>query len=316
MDPGYIDLDNISHLSRQAKGGGTYDNKRWRESYYFNMTEPESKITLITTIGIPPNKKLNTGMFMLVRDGKILTIKPMLERKRVRFNDYAFAVKGLEYRIEGTDWRLKYDSRKISFDILFRPINKIFTYFPDGAEPFFSGLGSQHYEQFGMFKGELQINGSRCTIGPTLGHRDHSWGIRNWSTVDYYRLFCCAFSRDLAFNLWEGSINGQKFLKGYIFDGVENSRLVESKVINDYAKGGRRPQRAMIRIKNAEGRVFDISCSTMFSIMIPPRQSIMYESAGEYKYNAESGYGVQEYLYHESNALYRFGVFLSLLRFL
>jgi hypothetical protein len=316
MNPGYIDLENISHLNSQAKVGGVYDEKRWRESYYFNMTDPRTGITLITTIGILPNKKLNTGMFMLVKDGKVLAIKPLLERKRVRFTDYAFTIKGLEYRIEGTDWKLRFDSKKISFNILFRPINKIFPYFNDGPELFFSGLGSQHYEQFGVFEGELQVNGIGFTIGPTFGHRDHSWGKRDWSWVDHYRLFCCAFSDKFAFNLWEGRIQGRKFLKGYTFDGVENTELVESKVVNDYARGGRRPQGTMINIKDAKGRGFDIDCQTIFSIKIPPRQSIMYESTGEYRCCGESGYGVAEYLYHEPNALYRFGVFLSLLRFL
>jgi hypothetical protein len=54
----------------------------------------------------------------------------------------------------------------------------------------------------------------------------------------------------------------------------------------------------------------------MFSIQIPPRQSIMYESIGEMRINGQAGCGVQEYLYHEKSYLYRLGVFLKLLRFL
>ena len=280
------------------------------------MTDPSSGITLITTIGILPNKKLNTGLIFIVKNKKIMVVKPLLEGKKVRFSDYSFKIKGLKYSIEGTDWRLEYRSKKYRFDILFRPINKIYPYITERSDTIFSSIGSQHYEQFGLFEGELSINGERHTIGPCFGHRDHSWGIRDWSPIDWYRLFCCAFSENFAFNLWEGSIYGQEFLKGYVFDGRKNTRIVESRIVNDYDKNGKKPKSAAIVIKDEKGRKFDIKCSTVFSILIPPRKSIMYESLGEMHIDGKVGYGVQEYLYHEPGRLYRTAVFLKLLKYL
>jgi len=316
MDTGYIDLDEISHLGPRAKGGGVYDHRLWRESYYFNFTDPDSRITMITTIGILPNRKLNTGLVVLVKNRRILCIRPMLERKQVRFNDYAFSIKGLKYSVEGTDWRLVYNSEKLSFNILFRPLNMIYPYITDASDTIFEPIGSQHYEQFGIFEGGLVHKGRSIDIGPALGHRDHSWGIRNWSPVDHYRLFCCAFSKELAFNLWQGSINGSKFLKGYVFDGDDNTPLARAGVRDVYGKDSRRPSKAVIDIRDAKGRKFKIDCRTLFSIRLPPRGSVMYESAGEMRCDGRTGYGVQEYLYHEPNSLYRLWVFLGLLRYL
>jgi len=316
MCPGYIDLDHISHLNRQRKGGGVYENKRWRESYYFSMTDPASKISVITTIGILPNRKLNTGLLTIIKAGRLVCIIPLFERREVRFIDYSFSIKNLSYSIEGTDWRLEYESGKFKMDLLFRPLNKIYSYFPEGDDSFFSCIGSQHYEQFGLFSGLLTIKNEQIELRSVLGHRDHSWGIRNWNPVDRYRLFCCAFSRNFAFNLWEGSIYGTGFLKGYIFDGIENTKLLDAKIVDDPGKDMRMPKSAVINLRDTKRREFRVDCSTMFSLKIPPRRSIMYESIGLFSCSGETGFGVQEYLYHEPNALYRLGVFLRLLRYL
>ncbi|UCH89163.1 MAG: hypothetical protein JSV49_00500 [Thermoplasmata archaeon] len=314
MCPGYIDLAEISHLNRLAKGGGVYDDRLWRESYYFNMTDRSSGITFISTIGILPNRKLNTGFFLFMKDGELIILKPFIARERVSFSDYSFSVKGLKYAIEGTNWRLSYNSKKCSFDILFTPLNKIYSYIENESDIVFKRIGSQHYEQFGTFEGVLELKGKRITIGPCFGHRDHSRGIRDWSAVDRYRLFCCAFSEDFAFNLWEGSIHGKDFLKGYVFDGVRNTRIIESEVNTKYGFNGKEPRQAAVWIQDEEGREFNIDCAAINSVAVPPRQSILYENPAEMRIDGMVGYGLQEYLYHEPNPLIRFFMLLKLIR--
>jgi hypothetical protein len=244
---------------------------------------------------------------------EILIIKPIIERKKPTFNDYSCQVGNLEYSIEGVNWRLKYISRKIEFDILFTPLNKVYQYVNHASDLIFSRVGSQHYEQFGVFEGEVRFKNQEIKIDPCFGHRDHSWGIRDWSAVDYYRLFCCAFSFEFAFNLWEGCIAGQEFVKGYVFDGRRNMSIIESKVNTICKAGARAPMKATIQIVDEENRKYNITSSILHTIPLPPRQSIMYEMTAEMRTGNLGGCGLQEYLYHEPNFLSRFWIFLKLI---
>jgi hypothetical protein len=153
-------------------------------------------------------------------------------------------------------------------------------------------------------------------IGPCFGHRDHSWGIRDWSVMDKYRLFCCAFSKDLAFNLWEGWINNKKFLKGYVFDGSKNCKIIQSQLYTRYEKNSKKPKDADISFLDELGRNFNIKCSTQFSIPVPPNNSIMYESLADMYYKNDHGIGLSEYLFHEPNMARRLWIFLKLLTYL
>ena len=313
MNERYIELDDVCHLNDQASGGGPYDNKLWRESYYFNVSDKRSGISLISTIGILPNRKMITGFFLFLKGKKIIRLKPLISYKKPVFNDFSFYLKGLEYIIEGTNWRLIYDSPKFKFNILFKPLNKFYPYITSRADIVFARIGSQHLEQFGVFEGELKIGSEKIVIGPSLGHRDHSWGIRDWCAVDRYRLYCCAFSKDFAFNLWEGSIDGMGFFKGYIFDGNANVPIVKYDVKTCFSKNGKEPRLSEITIIDEKGCEYKIGCRTLVSIPVPPRKSIMYETLAEMRSDGNKGRGLQELLFHEPNPVNRFWHFLKLI---
>ncbi len=324
MNLRYIELDDITHLSQQAQqsqqalnsGNSEYSSKLWRESYYFNMTDPISGLSFISTIGILPNKRLTTGFFLIIKNNRVLKLKPLISRKTPVFYDYSFKLKDLEYIIEGPFWILKYNSKNVKFEIKFEPMNKIFSYIKTKSDMILKNIGSQHYEQFGIYKGEFVFRNDRVEIGPCFGHRDHSWGIRDWSSLNKYRLFCCAFSKSFAFNLWEGWIGNKKFLKGYIFDGIKNIELKKSHVLTSYKKNGKQPGEAKISILDEHGRKYFVTSQVKFSISVPPRQSIMYETLSEMYYGKNKGYGLTEYLFHEPRLSTRFWTLLKLLTYL
>jgi hypothetical protein len=314
----YLELDHINHLNKlyNNPNDDVYKSKLWRESYYFNMTDPKSGYSLISTIGILPNKKLISGFFLIIKDNKIIKLKPLIKRKKPIFNDCSFELNGLEYIIEGPYWILKYCSNEIRFEIKFEPINRLYPYITSKSDSILNSIGSQHYEQFGVYTGEFVLGDERVEIGPCFGHRDHSWGIRDWSVVDKYRLFCCAFSKEFAFNLWEGWINNIRFLKGFVFDGYDNRKIIECNVCTSYEKKGKQPIDADIFILDELGRKYNIKSSTQFSIPVPPRKSIMYENLAEMYFKNQRGFGLSEYLFHEPHLTPRLWILLKLLTYL
>ena len=316
MDPGYIDLKGINHLDTMAACEGEMGHRLWRESYYFNMTDSASGISLITTIGQLPNKRRTSGFVLILRGGKAVMLRPMVAFRRPEFGEYRVRLKGLEYRVDGAGWRLLFSSKRCHFDIWFTPVNRIFPYISDEADRRFSKLGSQHYEQFGTFEGILTLDGEKICIGPCLGHRDHSWGVRDWSLVDHYRLVCCAFSDRFAINLWEGKIGNEGFLKGYVFDGGRNTPVARSNAGTVSLQGAREPERLTLDIVDEEGRRYEVRCRRLASVAFPPRRSILIEAISEMDCDGMKGWGLVEHLFHEGNPLHRARAALSLLRML
>lgn len=311
----YLDLDNINHLIPQSRGGGAYDDKLWRESYYFNMTDPGNNITMITTIGLLPNRNRSTGFLLIIKDKKPVFLKPLASFKKPTYTGPAFSIGNMCYRVQGTDWILEYQEKYVSVNLRFTPINKIYPYRKDPDEKWaFERIATQHYEQFGIYRGFIDLNGNRYEIGSAYGHRDHSWGIRDWSSMDRYSLHCCAFSDNLAFNLWEGSIRGAPFFKGFVFDGEENIDIVDHKIQTEFRSNGREPIVSHIEFRDSKDRKFRVRSASISSVPFPPPGSLVYEGIGKMTLNGSVGYGLQEYLWHYPNKLKRISYFLKLLK--
>jgi len=313
MTLGYIDLTDINHLQAQAAGGGVYDDGAWRESYYFVMSDQRSGLSLITTIGFRPPKNRTEGFVMVLRNGEPVVFKLLIKFGRPTTSKYIFQLKGLEFHVEGAGWRLRYLSKKCSVDVLFTPLNRIHPYITDRSDRTFESIGTQHYEQSGSYIGKIVLNGERVRVGPCFGHRDHSWGIRDWSSVHHYRLFCCAFSKDLSFNLWEGRIGSKAFLKGYVFDGERNNPIVDSHVSTVYGKDGKTPVSALLELRDSTGKDYEIRCKVLSWIPFPIKGAVLHETIARMECGGKVGQGLLEYLYHEVGPLPRARAYINFL---
>ncbi len=315
MGYNYIELDDLDHLDGQSGGGGVFDHPAWRESYYFNMTDTKSGITIITTIGMLPNKSRTAGFLLVMKNNETILLRPLIVFKRPLHSDCSFRAKELEYTVKGVNWKICYESKNVKLNLVFKPVNKLFAYANgDTSDAVFEKIGTQHYEQSGTFSGRVFQNGEWTDVGPCFGHRDHSWGIRDWSSVDRYKLFCCTFSEKLAFNLWEGCMGGGDFLRGYVFDGRENNKIAASNVKTLYRSDGREPKGALVKLVDDKGKDCEIRCEVVSSHLFPPKSSILYETVARMEMNGEVGYGLLEYLYHVPNPFHRVPSVLGLVK--
>ncbi|MEY2942256.1 MAG: hypothetical protein RLY97_270 [Pseudomonadota bacterium] len=75
-------------------------------------------------------------------------------------------------------------------------------------------------EQSGRAKGTLTI-GDRVIPFDTTGHRDHSWGTRDWVAFQNYRWFEGQVGTDCSVHFWHLHALGSTKLYGYVFkDGL------------------------------------------------------------------------------------------------
>jgi hypothetical protein len=303
----YIEIQELSHLLLQRRSSiYPFIDTNWRESYYFNATDEKKQISLITTIGILPNRRRSSGFVIILKKGRIAFVK-LLITKDIRWHETDnFCIRDLSYSLEGIDWRLNYTSKKCSFEVLFRPVNEYYYYVKKndkkGANNF-ERLFSQHIEQAGLFEGEVFLNGDKLKFGPSPGHRDHSWGIRDWSSIDNYWLFSCTFGMKTAFNLWKGFARGNSFYAGYIFDSGKNLEINSPRIKEQSANNKKEPTGCEISFKDEKGKEHKIRCEVICSIPIPMPKCIIYETLAKMEYGDKVGFGLLERLVHDINPI-------------
>lgn len=311
----YIEIEELSHILRQQSNASEiYKDINWRESYYFNATDQKKGLSLITTIGILPNRRRCSGFVIILSKGRIAFAKLLITRDIKWHETDLFRIKKLSYQVEGIDWRLQYRSKKCSFDILFRPINEYYCYANEGDKKSagnFERLFSQHIEQAGLFEGYIILNGKQMSFGPSPGHRDHSWGIRDWSSIDNYWLFSCTLDKENAFNLWKGFARGKSFHDGYIFDSGKNLEIISSEIKGQYADDLSEPRGCELWFEDEEGGRHEVRCKVICSVPIPMPKCIIYETVAKMEYGNNAGFGLLERLVHDINPLHKISALID-----
>ncbi|WP_216892451.1 DUF7064 domain-containing protein [Nocardia alni] len=82
---------------------------------------------------------------------------------------------------------VKFAGDSFQADLEFTPFHDAYLYssHPLGCPPFFA---TDRLEQSGTYRGTLQFAGREITVD-TSGHHDHSWGIRDWESIQHYKWF-------------------------------------------------------------------------------------------------------------------------------
>jgi hypothetical protein len=173
--------------------------EQWSDSFYFGGGDTET--TLYTRIGRRPNEGVIEGALgVWTPDGRfVLGFGRAPDTAELAAGPIAYEC-GLPFEL----WRLAIDGRGRAYaraeDLAVAPDR-----YEDvrlggelrfaawtGPVSFGSGLtGSvarRHYEQPGSLFGTLEIDGAKIPVGGR-GMRDHSWGVRDWQAVPYWRWF-------------------------------------------------------------------------------------------------------------------------------
>jgi hypothetical protein len=82
----------------------------------------------------------------------------------------------------------------------------------EGCPPY---AASDRIEQSGRVKGTLDVGG-RSIAFDGFGHRDHSWGTRDWTALHYYRWLQCQAPGDVSVHFWEFFALGRRQVRGYV----------------------------------------------------------------------------------------------------
>ena len=146
------------------------------------------------------------------------------------------------------DWRidsfrmaqdLKFDRAQIfwetpeaTVDFSFEAVHPPYAYGSDprGCPKY---CASDRVEQAGRARGTLRL-GERVIEFDATGHRDHSWGTRDWVPFQQYEWFVGQAGTDTAVHFWRFNALGKQHCRGYVFKDGLMSRVESIDVDVDY----------------------------------------------------------------------------------
>ena len=101
------------------------------------------------------------------------------------------------------------------FDGLFDPF--LYGSHGDGCPP---RVATDRFEQCGLIRGTLTVDG-RAVPFDTTGHRDHSWGVRDYGAMMHWNWVSAQAGPELAIHANHNWYQGKQFTNGYVFrDGL------------------------------------------------------------------------------------------------
>ena len=309
----------------------------WNESFYFNFTDPKRVIGGWTRIGILPNQESDMGAMMLYAGGsRVLAIyqgdRAVCEEDSITMGNLAYQ------RIEPLNkWRLTFagtmadadDSRRlpelslenlrlqdVEVDLEFEGLAPCFDF--KNAHPRAMGemlveagthlrdlrkvskVSSEHYEQVGRVNGTIRIGNREITFQGS-GHRDHSWGPRDWAAPRLWTWLTCQFGEELAFNLSRVAIASVDILNGFICRDGANYPLRRAQLETEFEEDGVTQRRLAFRLEDTGGKTIDVAGEALTVIPLHLESgghaTLVNEALTEYSCEGMGGYGISEYLH-------------------
>ncbi len=273
----------------------------WKESYYFQLYDPKVKLAALFYISAYPNIPKRDFLVAFLVDGDTdiyFNVKPSggridsLYDGRLRFQ----LIKPNQH------WKIFFDDgqkyAKLNFTARFPP----FAYDPNQA--YKKGVVEQeHYEQACHVNGIIRLAKETQYEINCYGHRDHSWGLRDYGAIDEWVWVAAQFPW-CTIGLIKLKIGNKVETAGFMSTDAKTTRISDIRVKTIYEKDGLTPERFNYHFIDESGENWRLESAKIQTMVYPPRQSKpgyqtkIYEIVSQF-YLAKSldaGYGIAEYL--------------------
>lgn len=305
------------------------NHPEWNESYYFAFYDKKLNMGGVSRIGFKPNKPEGmTFFFLFMPDGsaggyhqvknikdysKLLKVKGMVHRNHpdgkwnYEFKGNMIFVKKSEDLPKVREHpELISASKRVKMDLSFKPISDIYEYSeymtPESLE-LGKKAGDEHWEQIAKVNGKIQVGEKVFQIN-TIGQRDHTYGIRDWTGVGNWLYYVVWFNENLAINPAAIISNdGRLSTGGFLYKNGKNIPL-KSIVVKEqkFRKDGVFPISSELEIVDLSGDKHTLKAQVGNIVPIPfedgeGNKSILIQSFGSFELDGISdGYGTFETL--------------------
>jgi len=307
----------------------------WNESYYFTFFNKKHNIGGVSRIGFKPNKQEGmTFFFLFLPDGsaggyhQVKKVKNYSKKLQVagmshncrqdgkwsyNFRGYLAIVKNPEDLPRVRDKpNLINEMKPVEMHLEFDPINEVYEYSEYmSAESLELGkkAGDKHWEQIALIEGEIYIGEQELSIKDTIGQRDHTYGIRDWTGVGNWLYYVVWFNKNLAIN--PATIighDGSLSTGGFLFKEGKNIPLKTISITDQqFRKNGVFPISSELEIIDYESEKHNLKAKVGPIIPIEfidskGNKAILIQSFGDFELDGlKGGYGTFETLRRVKN---------------
>jgi hypothetical protein len=277
---------------------------RWRESLYWSFMVREAGLGGIVYLRIDPNAgKVNP--LLLVYRGRnevayVFTGEAPLEP---RSDLDGLTACGFRLRIEQPLRKCSVsfdDGAGTSLDFAFSATHSAFDYARNRAGCF-PLLATNRFEQAGRVEGHLRLKGREMTLS-SFGHRDHSWGIRDWDAIQHYKWISAQVGDSIAVNLLYFLVRGEVLFNGYVYDGDELRGIVGAEITTAYESDNVTQRSVSAAIDDETGKKTIVEGRVFATTELAMENSLLVEGAADLAINGTPGTGIVEYVWPASYA--------------
>ena len=304
--------------------------REWNESYYFVFYDKRISLGGMTRLGFKPNRQEGTGFFILfLPSGSAALFQSTEEitderRKEMRVGALA------HNRLSSGRWNYQFEGgmlvaknpenlprtrhqpelveriSNVTMDCSFSPVNDVYEYSENmTAESRELGRksGDAHWEQIGKIDGTIKLDNDTFHIHDTIGQRDHTHGVRDWTGIGNWLYYVVWFSENLCIN--PAAIiteDGRISSGGFVFENGKNIPIKTIRVINQEFRDNIIPVTSKIQITDALDRDHLLEGKTGPLVPLPfkdneGRLSILSQGFGSFTLDDQpGGYGSFETL--------------------
>ncbi|MFN8130265.1 MAG: hypothetical protein U0R70_01810 [Solirubrobacteraceae bacterium] len=287
---------------------------QWSDSFYFGGGDPRGTV-FYTRIGRRPNEgRIEAALGLWLPDGRFVLV---FSRAQDREGD-AVAAGPLRYTCEQPFalWTVDVDGAGAAF-----PRAEALAGGRDAATPVavrgrlrfmawddpisiglagVRGVADRHYEQAGSVAGVLEVDGVRLPLAGA-GLRDHSWGVRDWQGVPWWRWFGMVVDPDTYLLANEiGTPGGEAAAGGWMQRDGEGAPVVACTSATEYDPDLGCQRRFTVRVRDALGREARLDGEAVAVAPLRQRRdgrlTHVNEGLTRLRWDGHEGLGVSEYL--------------------
>jgi hypothetical protein len=163
-----------------------------------------------------------------------------------------------------------------------------------------AAVAGHHYEQPGSLSGVLEVGGERIAIAGR-GVRDHSWGVRDWQAVPYWRWFGIVVDPDnflLINNV--GTADGGETAGGLVMRGGVSAEVASCETESELDPELGCQRRFVARATDALGREAVLEGEAISVAPLRQRRdgrlTVVNEGLTRLRWDGHDGLGISEYL--------------------
>lgn len=211
----------------------------------------------------------------------------------MNFSDWQIEQFDMQHDLKFKAARFRFANDRVALDFTFEGSHPPYAYgaHADGCPPY---CATNRIEQSGRAKGTLTLNG-RTIEFDTTGHRDHSWGVRDWKAMQNYRWFQGQAGPDTAVHFWHLHALGTTRLLGYV---LKDGLMAQIAALDfDLAYDDAFLQKHIAAtITDEAGRTTRITTDfSMHGVLIPAPEITLNEAAGRATIDGKHGVGWLEH---------------------